>query len=53
MREAVAAQMILIRELSAQIQMVDRRLRAVEAAPSALDEPLRRAVDSDPHLGRF
>jgi hypothetical protein len=53
MREAVGAQMILLRELSAQIQMIDRRVRSLEAAPPLESEALRRAVDADPHLGRF
>jgi hypothetical protein len=53
LRETVGAQMVLIRELSAQIQMVDRRLRSLEAAPAVEPDVLRRAVDTDPHLGRF
>jgi hypothetical protein len=54
LREAVGAQMVLIRELSEQIQICDRRIRSLEAAqPIAIEEPLRRAVDADPHLGRF
>jgi hypothetical protein len=53
MRETLAAQMVLIRELSEQIQLCDRRIRSLEAAPPVEPEALRRAVDADPHLGRF
>jgi hypothetical protein len=53
MRESVAAQMILIRELSEQIQICDRRIRSLETSSPVEPEALRRAVDADPHLGRF
>jgi len=55
MRETVGAQMVLIREQAAQIQTLDRRLRVLEdlsgTAIDLRDRP--RAVDADPHLGRF
>lgn len=53
LREAVGAQMVLIRELSEQIQICDRRIRSLETSSPVEPEALRRAVDADPHLGRF
>ena len=54
-REIAGAQMILIRELSAQIQMLKARVNVLEGmngtAIDLRDRP--RAVDPDPHLGRF
>jgi len=56
LREALGAQMVLIRELSAQLQTLDRRLRSLEETsglPIDLRDRPRRTVDPDPHLGRF
>jgi uncharacterized coiled-coil protein SlyX len=54
MREAVAGQMVLIRELSEQIRILDRRLRALETAPAPpVDAVAHRAGGHDPHMGRL
>lgn len=53
-REATAAQMVLIRELSEQIRILDRRLRALETTPVLpLEAGAQRATSHDPHLGRL